>query len=76
VVGTRSYGKGVFQDVLPLESGGALDLTVGRYFTPDGTSLAGEGIHPDIRAKDDPDTTPDEGLAKALAVLGKKINSG
>jgi carboxyl-terminal processing protease len=73
VVGTRSYGKGVFQDVLPLDSGGALDLTVGRYFTPDGTSLAGKGIKPDIGAKDDPDTKPDEGLAKALAVLGKSI---
>ena len=75
VVGTRSYGKGVFQDVLPLDSGGALDLTVGRYFTPDGTSLAGKGIHPDVRAKDDPKTKPDEGLAKALAVLGKSIQS-
>jgi carboxyl-terminal processing protease len=74
VVGTRSYGKGVFQDVLPLDSGGALDLTVGRYFTPDGTSLAGKGIHPDIRAKDDPDTKPDEGLAKALSVLGQSIS--
>ena len=75
VVGTRSYGKGVFQDVLPLDSGGALDLTVGRYFTPDGTSLAGKGIHPEVRAKDDPKTEPDEALAEALAVLGKSISS-
>ncbi|MFN2612914.1 MAG: S41 family peptidase [Solirubrobacterales bacterium] len=75
VVGTRSYGKGVFQDVLPLDSGGALDLTVGRYFTPDGTSLAGKGIQPDVRAKDDLHTQPDEGLAQALAVLGKSIGS-
>jgi len=75
VVGTRSYGKGVFQDVLPLDSGGALDLTVGRYFTPDGTSLAGKGIHPDVYAKDAPKTKTDEGLAKALAVLGKRISS-
>jgi carboxyl-terminal processing protease len=73
VVGTRSYGKGVFQDVLPLESGGALDLTVGRYFTPDGTSLAGKGIKPDIRAKDDPNTKRDEGLATALSVLHQRI---
>ncbi len=76
VVGTRSYGKGVFQDVLPLDSGGALDLTVGRYFTPDGTSLAGKGITPDVHAKDDPDTKPDEGLAKGLQVLGGQLQGG
>ncbi len=75
VVGTRSYGKGVFQDVLPLDSGGALDLTVGRYFTPDGASLAGKGIQPDVPAKDDLHTKPDEGLARALAILGKSISS-
>lgn len=74
VVGTRSYGKGVFQDVLTLNSGGALDLTVGRYFTPDGVSLAGKGIKPDDRAKDNPKTKGvDEGLQRGLAVLGSEL---
>ena len=56
VVGTRSFGKGVFQQVIDLSNGGALDLTIGEYFTADGITLAGKGIHPDVRALDDPDT--------------------
>ena len=43
VVGIPTFGKGVFQQVKPLESGGALDITVGQYFTPDGTNLGGGG---------------------------------
>jgi carboxyl-terminal processing protease len=72
-VGTRSYGKGTFQEVIRLAAGGALDLTVGEYFTADGTSLAGKGIAPDIPAPDDPKTHRDEGLQKALSVLGETI---
>jgi carboxyl-terminal processing protease len=72
VVGTRSFGKGTFQEVLHLAAGGALDLTVGEYLTADGTSLAGKGISPDVRAADNPQTAPDEGLQKALAVLAEK----
>jgi carboxyl-terminal processing protease len=68
-VGTRSYGKGVFQQEMDLNNGGALKLTVGEYFTPDGTNLAGEGIHPDIKAPDLPGTSRDEGLERALGVL-------
>jgi carboxyl-terminal processing protease len=68
-VGTRSYGKGVFQQEIDLSNGGALKLTVGEYFTPDGTNLAGEGIHPDIPARDLPGTSRDEGLERALSTL-------
>jgi len=68
-VGTRSYGKGVFQQEIDLSNGGALKLTVGEYFTPDGTNLAGKGIHPDVRAPDLPGTSRDEGLERALEVL-------
>lgn len=68
-VGTRSYGKGVFQQEIDLSNGGALKLTVGEYFTPDGTNLAGKGIHPDVRAPDLPGTARDEGLERALGVL-------
>jgi carboxyl-terminal processing protease len=67
--GTRSYGKGVFQQEIDLSNGGALKLTVGEYFTPDGTNLAGRGIHPDLRAPDLPGTVRDEGLERALAEL-------
>lgn len=73
VVGTRSFGKGVFQNVIGLSNGGALDLTTGEYFTPDGENLAGKGVHPDVRARDNPDTRRDEGLQKAFAVLSGEL---
>jgi carboxyl-terminal processing protease len=44
VVGTHTFGKGVFQEVKPLSNGGALDITVGEYFTPSGHNLGGGGI--------------------------------
>jgi carboxyl-terminal processing protease len=44
VVGTRTYGKGVFQEIEPLPNGGALDFTVGEYFTPSGRNLGGGGV--------------------------------
>lgn len=70
VVGTRSYGKGVFQEEKDLANGGALKLTVGEYFTPDGVNLArSKGIHPEVRVSDDPHTPADEGKQRALEVL-------
>jgi carboxyl-terminal processing protease len=73
VVGTRSFGKGTFQQVVPLENDGALDLTVGEYLTRDGTSINGTGIAPQVKAKDDPDSKPDEGRQRALQVLGRQL---
>jgi C-terminal processing protease CtpA/Prc len=59
--------------VIGLPAGGALDLTVGEYLTADGTSLAGDGVRPAVRAKDDPRTPGDEGLERALRVLGSEL---
>lgn len=76
IVGTRTFGKGVFQEVIELSNGGALDLTAGRYFTPKGRNLggrdvaAGAGLKPDVRARDDADTERDEALQAALEVAG------
>ena len=56
VVGTRTFGKGVFQQAIDLSNGGALDLTIGEYFTADGTSTSDKGIKPDVHAADDPKT--------------------
>jgi carboxyl-terminal processing protease len=76
VVGTRSYGKGVFQEEKGLSNGGALKLTVGEYFTPDGVNLArSHGIHPDVKAGDDPETPADEGKARALGVLAGQVEA-
>ncbi len=73
VIGTRTFGKGVFQEVIPLETGGALDLTVGEYLTADGTSILGTGVRPDERVEDrDPrngDDVLDAGLADVAAQL-------
>ncbi len=76
LVGTRSFGKGVFQQVIELPNGGALDLTIGEYFTAEGTSLAGEGIKPDVRAEDRAPTRVDEGLAAAERVLARELRDG
>ena len=73
VAGTTSFGKGTFQEVIALNNGGALDLTVGEYLTRDGTSINGTGIKPQVKAKDDPDTKQDEGLQRALQVLGQQL---
>jgi len=75
VVGARSYGKGVFQEEKGLANGGALKLTVGEYFTPDGVNLArSHGIHPDVKAGDDPETPVDEGKERALGVLAGQVD--
>jgi carboxyl-terminal processing protease len=73
VVGTTSFGKGTFQEVIPLKNGGALDLTVGEYLTRDGTSINGTGIPPEVKAKDKPKTKPDEGREQALQVLAQQL---
>jgi carboxyl-terminal processing protease len=73
VVGTTSFGKGTFQEVMPLKNGGALDLTVGEYLTRNGTSINGTGITPQVKAKDNPSTKPDEGRQRALQVLDQEL---
>ncbi len=76
VVGTRSFGKGVFQEEQTLANGGALKLTVGEYFTPEGVNLAeSHGIHPDVKSQDDPKTAADEAKQRALGVLAGQIAS-
>lgn len=75
VVGTRTFGKGTFQEVLPLEAGGALDLTIGQYLTADGTSLAGKGIRPDVRVEDDPKTKrDDEAFDRGAEILAEELD--
>jgi carboxyl-terminal processing protease len=52
IVGTRSFGKGSVQTIIPLGSGnGALRLTTARYFTPAGRSIQAKGISPDIEVQ-------------------------
>ena len=69
VVGTRTFGKGLVQEVERLSNGGVLDITVANYYLPGGKTISTKGIPPEVRAVDDPDTERDEALPKALDTL-------
>jgi carboxyl-terminal processing protease len=79
VVGTHTYGKGVFQEIQQLSNGGALDITVGEYFTPSGHNLGGggvregAGISPNIHALDNPHTISDEALGVAERTVATEL---
>jgi carboxyl-terminal processing protease len=66
VLGTRSFGKGSVQTIIPLSENGALRLTTALYFTPAGKSIQGKGITPDIRVEQ---PLPDE-------LLGRDVSRG
>jgi carboxyl-terminal processing protease len=81
VMGTRSFGKGSVQTIIPLGSNGALRLTTARYYTPSGRSIQAKGIDPDIevlqdvpeeiRGKDE--TKGEAGLKGHLSNGGKEV---
>jgi carboxyl-terminal processing protease len=54
IIGTRSFGKGTVQTLIPLGSNGALRLTTARYFTPSGRSIQARGIDPDVVVEQEP----------------------
>ena len=56
VVGEKTFGKGYFQNTFPLSDGSAVTLSVGKYFTPKGVSLAGVGLTPDVEEIVDEET--------------------
>jgi len=51
VMGTRSFGKGSVQTIIPLSGNGAMRLTTSRYYTPSGRSIQATGIEPDIEVE-------------------------
>jgi carboxyl-terminal processing protease len=71
IVGTRTFGKGVFQEVTELTNGGAVSLTVGRYELPGRHFIGKRGLAPDLTVRDNVKTSRDEQLAAALAALAK-----
>jgi carboxyl-terminal processing protease len=54
VVGTKSFGKGSVQSVIPLRGDGAMRLTTSRYYTPSGRSIQSLGVHPDVLVEQPP----------------------
>jgi carboxyl-terminal processing protease len=73
VVGTRTFGKGLVQEVQRLSNGGVLDLTVANYYLPGGETISTKGIKPQIRAADNPDTDRDEALPVAVDELIREL---
>jgi carboxyl-terminal processing protease len=68
LLGTRSFGKGSVQTIIPLPGHGAMRLTTARYYTPSGRSIQAEGIEPDIVvAAAKIETPPAKVAAKAAA---------
>ncbi|MEM7191344.1 MAG: S41 family peptidase [Pseudomonadota bacterium] len=68
VIGTRSFGKGSVQTIIPLGSSGALRLTTARYYTPSGRSIQAKGIDPEIVVEEE---LPEE-LKKKQEVIGTR----
>jgi carboxyl-terminal processing protease len=58
LLGTRSFGKGSVQTVIPLPGNGAMRLTTARYYTPSGRSIQGQGIMPDVPVAETREETP------------------
>lgn len=73
-VGTRTYGKGVVQIVIPIEStGGGLKITSSEYFTPKGRNIDGNGIYPDKYVELSAEATEDTQLKEGLNELNLLI---
>ena len=70
IVGTRSFGKGSVQTIIPLGSNGALKLTTARYYTPSGHSIQAKGIEPDAVVEEE---LPDD-LKKAAEKAQNEAN--
>src|SRR6516162_128524 len=78
LLGTRTFGKGSVQTIIPLPGHGAMRLTTARYYTPSGRSIQAKGIEPDIVVEAAKiEKTPDKGEAKvATASDLKRDDSG
>ena len=83
LIGTKTFGKGVVQSIIPLEDGDAIKLTTAKYYTPNGENIHGTGIAPDIEleyayegdVKEEYDITQDNQVKKAVEILEKEITA-
>lgn len=72
LIGTKTYGKGSVQELLPLTSDTSLKVTIAKWLTPNGISISEKGLEPDIPVefkKEDIDNEIDPQMAKAIEVL-------
>ena len=73
LVGTKSYGKGSVQVVVPMLHDDGLKLTIAKYYTPSGRCIDGTGIEPDVEVELPEGATTDVQLEKAKEVLKEKL---
>ena len=77
ILGTRSFGKGSVQTIIPLGTAGAIRLTTARYYTPSGKSIQAKGIMPDIEVGQDiPDDVKGKDETKGEAGLKGHLKNG
>jgi carboxyl-terminal processing protease len=76
LIGSRTFGKGVIQDVFPLPGGSELKLTIAEYHTPAGTVIQHRGLAPDVVSYDDARTAGDDVLARAIGALRARPSRG
>ncbi len=86
IIGTKSFGKGVVQSILPLQRNSAIKLTTSRYLTPHGRNINGVGITPDLEVasslsdeefatREIRDVKHDKPLQEAIMLLASEQNS-
>jgi len=66
LIGEKTFGKGSVQELVELKDGSALKITIAKWLTPNGRTINGEGITPDIEIKSDSTNTADLQLNRAL----------
>ena len=74
LLGTKTYGKGSVQEILPLSSGASLKITIAKWYTPKGKNIDGNGLEPDVKVEmtiEEYNTAGDTQRARALEILTK-----
>ena len=74
IVGEQTYGKGVVQYIIPFSDGSAMKLTSAKYFTPDGRSIHGVGVTPDIFVEAGKDDDTDRQLEAAVKAVEAQLS--
>ena len=83
LIGTKTFGKGIVQSILPLSDGDAIKLTTAKYFTPKGENIHGTGILPDVELEyeysgekeGEYNELLDNQVQKAMEILNKEISA-
>ena len=73
VIGVTTFGKGSVNTLRPLSDGSGVYFTIGRWYTPLGTLIEGEGITPDIMVESPPDSSEDVQLSRAVEILQRQL---